>query len=426
MHVNKAYRFRIYPNKEQEVFFARVAGCCRFVYNLGLEQRRVFGRPGRGFTYITQQNQLPALKKEAEWLAEVPSHTLQMALRALDRAFVNFFEGRAAYPQPRRKFENDSFTFPDPNQIRIDFGRSLLILPKLGRTKRDNGPVAIRQHRRLKGTLRSVTIAREGEHWYASILMRVRVKAPTQRRDNPVGVDRGVDVPFMTSDALALGQETETNRMRERECRLARTVSRRKKGSRNRAKALNALRRHKSKMVRRRRNATHKATAALAKNHGIIVVEDLKVANMTASAKGSVETPGRNVRQKAGLNRSILDKGWGEFVRQLEYKLGWTAGVLIKVDPAYTSQTCPACGVVDPASRITRDCFVCRSCGHADHADVVGAKEILRRGLEKLAAQGIILPGGGHPLAACGELGVTRSMKQEETANRLEILEVAV
>ena len=121
-----------------------------------------------------------------------------------------------------------------------------------------------------------------------------------------------------------------------------------------------------------------------------------------------------------------LDKGWGEFVRQLEYKLGWTAGKLIKVDPAYTSQTCPACGVVDPASRITRDCFVCRSCGHADHADVVGAKEILRRGLEKLAAQGIILPGGGHPLAACGELGVTRSMKQEETANRLEILEVAV
>ena len=151
MHVNKAYRFRVYPNKEQEVFFARVAGCCRFVYNLGLEQRRVFGRPGRGFTYITQQNQLPALKKEAEWLAEVPSHTLQMALRALDQAFVNFFEGRAAYPQPRRKFENDSFTFPDPNQIRIDFGRSLLILPKLGRTKRDNGPVAIRLHRRLKG-----------------------------------------------------------------------------------------------------------------------------------------------------------------------------------------------------------------------------------------------------------------------------------
>ena len=236
-----------------------------------------------------------------------------------------------------------------------------------------------------------------------------------------VGVDRGVAVPFMTSDGIALGRETESERMRLRERRLAQALARKQTGSSNRGKARKRLAAHKARMARRRSDAIHKVTTHLAQNHGAVVVEDLPVASMTASAAGTVETPGRQVLQKAGLNRSILDKGWGEFTWQLRYKLGWTGGQLIKVPRAYTNQTCPDCGTVDAASRVSRDRFVCTACGHADHADLVAATEIRRRGLAAINGE----HGGGRPLSACGDIGSARSAKQEAKAVRPQDLELA-
>lgn len=160
------------------------------------------------------------------------------------------------------------------------------------------------------------------------------------------------------------------------------TFARRRKGSKNKAKAGRRIARLQARQERRRRDAAHRITTTIAKNHGVIVIEDLDVSGMTASAKGTSERPGTNVRQKAGLNRSMLDVAPGEFWRMLEYKALWNGSRMIAVDPRHTSQTCSACGVKDAASRVARSRFVCTSCGTEADADVNAAKNILDRGLD--------------------------------------------
>lgn len=135
-----------------------------------------------------------------------------------------------------------------------------------------------------------------------------------------------------------------------------------------------------------RRDYQHKATTTISKNHAMIAVEDLKVANMSKSARGTVATPGRNVRQKTGLNRSILDQGWHEIRRQLAYKMAWSGGLFVAVPPHHTSQTCPACRHQSADNRRTQAAFLCTHCGYADNADIVGATNVLRRGLDMLGA----------------------------------------
>lgn len=135
-----------------------------------------------------------------------------------------------------------------------------------------------------------------------------------------------------------------------------------------------------------RRDYQHKATTEISNNHAMIAVEDLRVANMSKSARGTAAQPGRNVRQKAGLNRSILDQGWHEIRRQLEYKMAWTGGLFVAVPPHYTSQTCPACLYKSSGNRKTQAAFLCMQCGYAENADVVGAINVLHRGLDQLKA----------------------------------------
>ena len=417
-----ATRIRLYPTPAQEDAFRCIAGCCRLVYNAALEQRRDFWRAkraatGTGFSWIEQKRELLAMKQDMPFLKEVPAHCLQMALQDLDRAYGRFFDGAGGYPKPRRKFENDSFTFPDPAQIRIDVAGGRLILPKFGRRTNDAGPIRARYHRKLYGRVRRVTISREGVHWYASILMRVRRSAPAPHpiaADGVVAIDRGVAHAVVTSDGTMLDMPAQTPRQIERGRRLARALSRKKRGSNNRRKALLALRAHKAKMVRLRRDRMHKITHAIVKtcteNQGAVVIEKLRVQAMTASAKGSVETPGRNVAAKSGLNRRILESGWGEMRRQLTYKLKRSGGRLIDVSARHTSQTCANCGTVDPASRQTQALFQCTRCGHTAHADVNAAIEIRRRGLQALG----LSPPAGTVGAARGALCPSMAMKREE------------
>ena len=391
----KAYRVRIYPSAEQAEAFARIAGSCRLVYNLGLAQRSDFWRQhkrqtGHHISRISQKRELKALKAEAPFLTEVPAHCLQAALADLDTAFQRFFKKQSGYPTPRRKFENDSFTFPDPSQVEIDRALGLLILPKFGKRGAPNGPIRAVLHRPLNGAVRQVTISREGDRWHASILTSTRIRArarpvPAEISERDVvGIDRGVAVPVATSDGALMGRAIEAPKQMRKQKRLQQNLSRTQRGSKRRIKALSRLRAHKAKMTRRRRDMIHKITSHLAKNHRVVVIEKLQVRNMTASASGTAEEPGRNVAAKSGLSRAILDKGWGEIRRQLGYKLPWQGGALIEVPAHDTSRTCEMCGTVDGESRVDRDRFVCRTCGHEAHADVNAACEIRRRGLRDL------------------------------------------
>jgi len=397
------YKYRIYPDPVQERLFRRTAGCCRFVYNLFLEQKRLERHRSnpRRLSRIDQINQIPEAKQHFPFLKEVPHHCLQQAVIDLDKAFQNFFKGHAKYPKARRKFRNESFRFPDPKQIKFRDGE--IFLPKAGW-------VRIVMHRPYEGAVKNVTISISGDHWYASVQTEREVEDPIDLLANPDSVELGGDIGVVNALALSDGTVCDLPRMTDREKRkeenLARIVSRRKKGSRNRARAQRDLRRFKARIARRRRDAKHRMTTSVVRRCDVLYLEDLRVANMTASASGTVEDPGSNVAQKAGLNRAILDMSPAETRLQFEYKMRRKGGAVILVPAPHTSQRCSACGHVAAENRPGRDRFVCVSCGHAACADANASANILHLGRQAR-------PTGGLPGMACGS-NLDGGRKQEE------------
>ena len=169
--------------------------------------------------------------------------------------------------------------------------------------------------------------------------------------------------------------------------RYQRAVARKQKGSNNRKKAVNRLANLHRRIARQRTDWLHKRSTALARDHAVIAMEDLRVGAMSRSSAGTLETPGTNVKAKSGLNRAILDQGWGTFRNMLVYKLQANGGQLVLVPPAYSSQRCSACGFIHAENRKTQARFACVACGHQEHADVNAAKNILA---------------AGHAVSACG------------------------
>lgn len=392
MRRHKAYRVRIHPTSAQEAAFRQISGCCRLVYNLALEQRQTFWRQhkaqtGRPISWMGQKRELPALKAEAPFLRNVPAHCLQMALAELDAAFRHFFDGIAEYPQPRRKLRNDSFTFPDPAQIRIDLRHGLLILPKFGKTSRDHGAIEATLHRPVRGRIKRVTIKRDGKHWYASISVSIRVRRQTLAAitsEDVIGIDRGVTAPVVTSAGDILGSIISTDRDRGKRSRLQKALARTQKGSRRRQKVVMRLRAHRSRISRRRRDTCHKITSHLAKNHRVIVIESPNPQAVAGSGHDKSELPARNGTLKEVLGQPTLDIGWGVLRRQLLYKLEWRGGTLIEIPPRHPLQICSRCGTVAAEVRLSAPIFSCHGCGHETNADVHAAISIRRCGLEAL------------------------------------------
>jgi len=187
----------------------------------------------------------------------------------------------------------------------------------------------------------------------------------------------------------------------QRLARYQRAMSRKVKFSNNWKKAKTRVQRIHSRIANARKDFLHKASWQISHNHAMIAIEDLQVRNMSKSAKGNNEQHGHLVKQKSGLNRSLLDQGWAEFRRQLEYKAAWYGGFVVAVPPHYTSQTCPCCGHVSKDNRQTQAQFACVECGYEENADLVGAINILAR---------------GHRVLACGEpVQSGRPVKQEPT-----------
>ncbi len=391
MIARKAAVFRLYPTPEQAAQMAQYAGACRFVYNLGLEQRRDWFRQyrantGSNISISSQCRELTALRAEVDWLKAAPVHALQGALRDLDQAYQNFFAGRSAYPRPRRKTDKESYRYPDPAQLAIErTGRSSgkMKLPKLGWVK-------LRGWQALPGDLRTITVSRRAGRWFAAVQCQREAPEPASSALPAIGIDLGVSVFAALSDGSFVAAANHGKRAVASLRRAQRALSRTKRGSANRRKAARRVGRIHLRVANARKDFLHKTSTTIAKNHGTVVVEALKVRNMTASAAGTIEAPGRNVRQKAGLNRAILDQGWRQFRTMLAYKLADRGGSLIEVPSAYTSQTCPACGCVDAANRRSQASFVCVDCGHAANADTNAAINILRR------ADSALQPVEGH------------------------------
>ena len=220
----------------------------------------------------------------------------------------------------------------------------------------------------------------------------------------PVGVDRGVTVAVATSAGdmhdRVFATPGEQKRLRRLQQRLSRSlrVHGRSRRSRRRDRARAQVGRLHARIPARRADFATQTAVRLVRDHGLVAVEDLRIKAMTASAHGTIDLPGRNVRQKAGLNRAILDKGWGRFLLALEHAARYHGTTIVKVNPAYTSQTCNACRRVAPESRESQAVFRCVACGHRAHADVNAAKNILAAGLA---------------VTGRGDLAVGRSVKRQ-------------
>lgn len=375
----KANTYRLYPTPDQAQQMAPFAGACRFVYNLALEQRRDWWKPGRTFNFASQCREVTMLRAEVDWLKAAPVHTLQQALKALDRAYQNGWAGHAEYPTPRKKGRNDSFRFPDPVSIKVErTGKSSgrIKLPKLGW-------VRLRGWYAIPGDICNATVSRRAGQWHVAVQWQREAAEPIPSTLPAIGIDRGVAVFAAMSNGTSIAPVNHGKKALKALRKAQRNLSRKKRGSANRRKAIRRVAKIQMRVANARKTFLHEQTTTIAKNHGTVVVEALKVQNMSASAKGTAEKPGRNVKQKAGLNRAILDQGWGVFRVMLGYKLADRGGKLKEVPAAYTSQTCAECGVVDARSRQDQARFVCTGCGHEANADTNAAVIILKRGLDK-------------------------------------------
>jgi len=380
----QAFKYELRPDGQQERQMRRFAGSCRFVFNKALvlqKQRYEQGEKKLGYAglckLLTEWRGSPA----TAWLADAPVHPLQQTLKDLERAYQNFFAKRAALPRFKKKGQRDSFRYPDAKQIKLDQASSRIFLPKLGWLRYRNSREAL-------GAVKNITVSQSCGKWFVSIQTEREVQQPVPQSSSAVGIDMGVARFATFSDGSFLAPLASFKKHEIRLRRHQRAMSRKTKFSNNWKKAKAKVQRIHTRIANCRRDYLHQATTTISQNHAMVCIEDLQVRNMSKSAKGNHEKAGKNVKAKSGLNKAILDQGWFEFRRQLEYKLAWTGGMLIAVAPHNTSRTCPCCGHVSKDNRKTQAQFQCVQCGHEQNADAVGAINVLER---------------GHRLLACGE-----------------------
>ena len=392
----QAFQYELMPNAETQRQLRRFAGSCRFVYNQALALQKANHEAGKKhLSYVTMAAWLPQWKREVgqEWLKDTPSQALQHALKHLDKAYQNCFAKRADYPRFKRKGSGDSFRYPDPKQIKLDQANRRIFLPKLGW-------IRYRNSREVWGELRNVTVSSQGGKWFVSIQTRREVELPATPVTTAIGIDLGIARFATLSDGSYIAPLNSFKRKAAKLAKYQRRMAHKQKFSNNWKKAKAKVQKIHTQIANARRDFLHKATTTISQNHAMVFVEDLQVQNMSKSAAGTAENHGKNVAQKSGLNKAILDQGWGEFRRQLDYKTAWNGGMLIAVPAHHTSQTCPCCGHVSKDNRQTQARFACVECGYENNADVVGAINVLER---------------GHRLLACGEGALSASMKQEPT-----------
>jgi putative transposase len=375
-----AHRYRLVPSPEQTPMLARHCGDARFVWNLALEQANCY-RPGRPTPGASERSrQLAAARKES-WLGEGSSSVQQQALRDFDRAMRNWWAGTHRRPRWRKAGVDEGFCVRDVTVARSNRRWATIAVPKVG-------PVRFRLSRPLPASfgMARVTLDRAGR-WHVSFT----AAQPTLEREPTgvaVGLDAGVVATLTTSDGAHLHapglRPGEIQRLRRSQRRLARQQP----GSKRRAKTKAAIARLKATEADRRRDWIEQTTTTLVRRFDLIAIEDLHVARMVRSARGTVAAPGVNVAQKRGLNRAISAQGWSMIRRRLTDKAATCAVVVVAVDPKHTSQRCAACGHTSPDNRENQAVFGCRSCGHHANADVNAAVNILAAGLAVTARGG--------------------------------------
>ncbi len=353
---------------------------CRELYNAALTERKdAYKYAGKSVSYYDQQNDLPEIKAEIrQEYQDIAAHVLQDVLRRLDRAFQNFFRRcrngeNPGFPRFQGRNRYDSFTYPDGAGWKFD-GQDLH-LTKIGKAK-------VRLHRPLEGKIKTVSIKREVDEWYVTFSCEVGApeKLPISYED--VGIDLGVTHLATLSNGEMIEHPRYYRKAQKVLEKRQQALSRKKRGSHRRNKARKLLAKAHRKIARQRKDFQHKASKKLVERYQVIVFEDIRIGNLTRKPKPRQNENGKylpnGAASKGGLNKSILDAGWGAFVSICMVKAAWAGRTVIKVDPKFTSQVCSGCGQVRKKD-LSERWHTC-DCGTELDRDVNAAINILERG----------------------------------------------
>jgi len=364
----KSFKFRIYPNKEQEILMAKHFGACRFVFNHYLNKRKEsYLEDKKSLNNYDNANDLTQFKKDENfnWLKEINSQSLQSSLRNLDTAYGKFFRKQAKFPRFKSKYDGQSFKIPQF----VKLENNELIVPKF------KSGIKINLHREINGEILFATISKSTTgNYYVSLTCEVNHK-PYEKTNSKVGIDTGI------KDLAILSDGTTYENIRSLKTKLKklkfnqRQLSKKVKGSSSRNKQKQKLAIIHGKITNVRKDYLHKVSTEIVKNHDIISVEDLAVKNIMKNHK---------------LAQAMSDVSLGSFYFMLEYKCEWNDKQFVKIDRFFpSSKMCSNCGWVNQDLTLNIREWTCPSCGEKHDRDFNASKNILKQGLKILSVSGI-------------------------------------
>ena len=423
MKINKAYKFRLEPNAEQEIILNNLVGSARFVWNQMLAISFEMFAKNEFINATNLVNKIMDLKNNPDFdflRTHANAVSLQQKIRDLASAWSRFFD-----PKVHAKLKENKKKPKKPKFFKLSDGTEIQLRPLMPRFKRKSdgcdsirlvqfdkycriegnrvklpngiGLVKFRKSQDIIGTIKNITISKKSSRWYLSFgTERELEQNLIHPSESAIGIDLGITKLITTSDGKYIKPKNSFKANQVKLAKLQRGLAKKVKFSANWKKQNRKIQKLHHHIANIRHDYLHKITTSISKSHAMIACEDLKVANMSKSASGTMENKGRNVKAKSGLNKSILDQGWGMVVNMLEYKQKWQGGLLIKVNPRYTSQTCFECKYIAKENRQTQAKFECVKCRYITNADINAARNILAAGHAVLSAEGG--RGKGRPL----------------------------